>query len=200
MKKRPILTVALLVVLLTSAGISFFLIRDATAKIPDDIWFITHEGKEYHFADSEKKIKVLEFMYMNCPEVCPTTTQKMVLLKNDLEKEGVFGEKVQFISITLNLYDDTPEQLRAYMKNFQIKNDGNWIFLTGDKERIYESSDNLKEITKKFSFFYNDPGDGYYVHSSFVYIIDEDNQFVKKFPMGADFDKDDAFKKIMKEL
>lgn len=197
---KQIFTVALLVVLLTSAGISFFLIRDATATIPDDIWFITHEGKEYNFDDSEKKIKVLEFMYISCPEVCPTTTQKMVLLKKDLEKEGVFGEKVQFISITLNLYDDTPDQLKSYMKAFEIKNDGNWIFLTGDKDRIYESSDNLQEITKRFSFFYKDPGDGYYVHSSYVYIIDEDNQFVKKFPMGADFDKDDAFKKIMKEL
>ncbi|WP_147535973.1 SCO family protein [Bacillus marasmi] len=199
-QRKQIITVGILVIILMSAGISFFLIRDAMAKIPDDIWFITQDGKEYRFGDSEKKIKLVEFMYTTCPEICPTTTQKMNLLKKDLEKEGVFGDKVQFLSITFDLYKDTPDELKTYMKNFDIKNDGNWIFLTGDNERSQESIDNLKRTTKPFNFYYKDPGDGYYMHTTLVFLLDENNRFIKKFPMGTDFNKEEVFKEIMSEI
>ena len=199
MKKIYVIVPTIIVILIT-IGISFFLIRDATAKISDDITFVTSEGDKYNFGESDKTLKLIEFMYGNCPDICPTTTQKMTLLKKDLQKAGVFGSKVQFITITIDPYNDTPERISKYRENFDIKNDGNWIFLTGDKNNMDESRANLESITDTFKFQFRDPGNGYYIHSSLVFLVDENNQFVKKFPMGEDFDKDDVFNKIMDEL
>lgn len=181
-------------------GILFFIIRDKTSTVPEDLWFITQEGEEFTFGNADKKLKLVEFFYGNCPDICPTTTLKMNQLKKDLQKEGVFGDKVQFISITIDPYDDTPEVLKNYMHNFEIKDDGNWIFLTGDKERIHDSQKNLRDLAETFKFQYRDPGNGYYVHTSLSYLIDENNRFVKKFPMGEDFDKEKVFETIMDRI
>ncbi|MBM4761951.1 SCO family protein [Bacillus sp. B15-48] len=198
--KKIYLISALIVVIGIGSGISFFLIRDANAQIPENITLFTHDEEFYRFGDSDKKIKLIEFIYTYCPDICPTTTHKMNQLKQDLANEGVFGEKVQFVTITIDPYRDTPEILRKYMNAFEIENDGNWILLTGDPSNIKEEQLKIREVADTFQFQYRDPGNGFYVHSAFIYLIDENNKFIKKFPMGEDFDKDEVFKKIMKEI
>ncbi|MDF2902882.1 MAG: lipoprotein, partial [Bacillus sp. (in: firmicutes)] len=49
-------------------------------------------------------------------------------------------------------------------------------------------------------FQFKDPGNGFYIHTSLTFLIDENNQFIKKFPMGEDFNKKDVFNKIMDEI
>jgi len=199
MKKIYIIS-SLIVLIGITAGISYFLIRDANAKIPDDITLVTMEEKNYTFGEHTKKIKLVEFIYTHCPDICPTTTQKMNLLRKDLVQEGVFGDKVQFVTVTIDPYRDTPEVLRAYMDTFGLENDGNWIFLTGDKSNILEEQQKIKQVADTFKFQYRDPGNGFYVHSTFTYLIDENNKFIKKFPMGEEFDKEKVFKSIMDAL
>lgn len=199
MKKSYIIVVALILLGITS-GITFFVIRDANAQIPDHASLVDQHGDPYLFKNADKKLKLVEFMYTNCPDICPTTTQKMNLLKADLQKEGVFGEKVQFLTITIDPYKDTPEVMTQYMKNFDIKDDGNWIFLTGDRDNIKEDLQDINDIAEPFKFQFRDPGDGYYVHTSLTFLVDENNKFVKKFPMGEDFNRKEVFDEIMDEL
>lgn len=199
MKKIYIIS-ALIVLIGISSGISYFLIRDANAKIPDDITLVTMEDKKYTFGEQTETIKLVEFIYTHCPDICPTTTQKMNLLRKDLIKEGVYGDKVQFVTVTIDPYRDTPEVLRSYMENFGLENDGNWIFLTGDASNTLEEQQKIKQVADTFKFQYRDPGNGFYIHSTFTYLIDEENRFIEKFPMGEDFDKDKVFKSIMDEL
>ncbi|EFV76005.1 SCO family protein [Cytobacillus pseudoceanisediminis] len=199
MKKVYIIS-AIIVILGIAAGISFFIIRDMTAKIPDHITLLTDDEKLYDFAESDKKLKLVEFIYTHCPDICPTTTQRMNLLKGDLSKEGVFGEKVQFITVTIDPYRDTAEVLRKYRNTFEIENDGDWVFLTAEPDKLKKDQSEIQELANTFQFQYRDPGDGFYVHSTFVYLLDENNKFIKKFPMGEDFDKNDVFNKIMKQI
>ncbi|WP_419394053.1 SCO family protein [Cytobacillus praedii] len=191
---------SIIVVLGIIAGISFFIIRDMTSKIPDNISLVTMHNEKYEFSKSEKKLKLVEFMYTHCPDICPTTTQRMNLLKNDLVAEGVFGKNVEFISVSIDPYRDTPERMAKYMKTFDIEDDGNWTLLTGDQDNMKQDQKEIRELAETFQFQYRDPGDGFYVHSTFVFLLDENNKFIKKFPMGEDFDKDEVFKKIMKEI
>lgn len=191
---------ATVIVLGIGAGISFFVIRDMTSKVPDDISLVTMHNEEYDFSKSDKKLKLVEFMYGHCPDICPTTTIRMNMLKKDLEKAGVFGDKIQFITVTIDPYRDTPEKLQQYMETFEIEDDGNWILLTGDQKNIKEDVLEIKELGETFQFQYRDPGDGFYVHSTFVYLINEDNRFIKKFPMGEDFNKKDVFETIMDKI
>jgi protein SCO1/2 len=199
MKKIYIIS-TLIVIIGIAAGISFFIIRDMTAKIPDNITLVTANDEVYDFAESEKKLKLVEFIYTHCPDICPTTTQRMNMLKNDLEKEGTYGDKVQFVTVTIDPYRDTTEVLRKYMNTFDIENDGNWILLTADPDNLKQDQYEIQELANTFQFQYRDPGDGFFVHSTFVYLLDENNKFIKKFPMGEDFNKKDVFNKIMKEI
>jgi protein SCO1 len=198
--KRIYLVCSLIVIIGIASGISFFLIRDASAQIPEDITLVTQEKEPYRFGDEKKTLKLVEFIYTHCPDVCPTTTQKMKLLKQDLESQGVYGEKVQFLTVTIDPYRDTPEVMQKYMDSFEIESDGNWIMLTGDPAKVREEQLTIKELADTFQFQYRDPGNGFFVHTTFTYLVDENNKYIKKFPMGEEFNKDDVYNKIMKEL
>jgi protein SCO1 len=198
--KKIYLICGLIVLLGIGTGISFLMIRDASAQIPEDITLMTQNQDFYTFGDSDKTIKLVEFIYTHCPDICPTTTQKMNLLKRDLQAEGVFGSEVQFITITIDPYRDTPEVMQKYMDAFEISDDGSWILLTGDPANLKEEQAKIKEVADQFQFQYKDPGNGFYVHSTFTYLVDENNKFIKKFPMGEEFDKDEVFRRIMKKI
>ncbi|WP_449621506.1 SCO family protein [Robertmurraya sp. Marseille-Q9965] len=189
-----------IIALAIAAGISFFIIRDQTSTIPDTIDLVTVHNEPYKFSESDQKLKVVEFIYTNCPDICPTTTLKMNMLKKDLQEADVYGDKVQFMTITIDPYRDTPEKLQEYMKNFEIEDDGNWIFLTGDQENMQEDLKEIEELAGTFQFQYRDPGDGYFVHSTYIYLLDENNQYIKKYPMGEEFDREAMFNKIMKKI
>lgn len=199
MKKIYIIS-SLIVLIGIASGISYFLVRDANAQIPEGITLLTMDEEKYTFGEDTDTIKLVEFIYTNCPDICPTTTQEMNLLRKDLIKENVYGDKVQFLTITIDPYRDSPEVLRKYMENFGLENDGNWIFLTGDPANTLEEQQKIKNVADTFKFQYRDPGNGFYVHSTFTYLIDENNKFIKKFPMGEDFKKDKVFEAIMDEL
>lgn len=198
--KKVYLISSLAVFLLIAGGISFFLIRDANTKIPADITLINQNGDAYNIGKENSQLKLVEFIYTHCPDICPTTTQKMVKLQADLEKEGVFGQKIKFITITIDPYRDTPEVLQSYMKGFEIDNSDNWIFLTGEQNNMKAEQKKIRELAESLQFQYKDPGNGQFVHTSFTYLLDEDNKFIEKFPMGEDFDKQEVYEKIMKEI
>jgi protein SCO1 len=198
--KKIYLFCSLVVFLGIAAGISFFLIRDASAKIPGDISLINQNGDTYNFGQDKTKLKLVEFIYTQCPDICPTTTQKMVQLKDNLEKNGVFGEDIKFITITIDPYRDTPEELQRYMNGFEIENGDDWVYLTGNKESIQADQKKIREVADSLQFQYKDPGNGQFVHTSFTYLVDNHNQFVAKFPMGEDFDKQEVFEEIMEEI
>jgi protein SCO1/2 len=183
-----------------AAGISYFLIRDANEKIPSDITLINQNGDQYNFGKDKTKLKLVEFIYTHCPDICPTTTQKMSELKKDLEKAGVFGKDIEFVTITIDPYNDTPEILKGYMNGFGIKNDGHWLFLTGDKQNIKTDQGKIGKVASALQFQYKDPGNGQFIHSTFTYLVDQNNKFIAKFPMGENFNQKDAYNKIMDKL
>jgi len=182
------------------AGISFFLIRDANATLPANITLINQNGDQYKISKNDQKLKLIEFIYTHCPDICPTTTQKMSALEKDLEKKGVFGNKIEFITITIDPYRDTPSVLTGYMHGFGIKNDQNWMFLTGDTQKMKRDQESIKKIGDSLQFQYKDPGNGQYVHTTFTYLVDKNNKFIAKFPMGKDFNKKQVYSKIMDKI
>ncbi|PLS01542.1 SCO family protein [Neobacillus cucumis] len=198
--KRIYIICSLAVILGISGGISYFLIRDANTAIPASTTFITQNGETFNFGKEKTTLKLVEFIYTHCPDVCPTTTQKMVELKKDLLQKGVYGKDIEFVTITIDPYRDTPEILQDYKKGFGIGNDNDWVFLTGVKQQIKNNQKELHKITDALQFQYKDPGNGQFIHSTFTYLVDENNKFIAKFPMGKDFNQQDVYDKILDKI
>lgn len=194
MKKKYYVISAIILVVGISIGIFYLqVIRPAAAELPNDVVMTTAFGEEYDFAERPKKARLIEFMYTRCPDVCPVTTLEMAKLRNRLKAEGVFGDKVEFMTITIDPKRDTPEVLREYAERFEVEPNDGWVFLTGSEEDVRKIADN-------FQFLYRDPGSGEIVHSTFMYFMDEDEHLLEKFTMGEDFDADRAFDRIMRTV
>src|SRR4051794_16478875 len=88
--KKIYLICSLAIFIGIAAGISFFLIRDANASIPS-ITLLNQNGHSIKLGN-DSKLKLVEFIYTHCPDICPTTTQKMTSLKSELQKNGIFGK------------------------------------------------------------------------------------------------------------
>jgi protein SCO1 len=165
--------------------------RDAGVKLPEDITLQTPSGEDFSFSDMEPKVRLVEFYYTKCPDVCPLTTQRMMHLKTMFDEENVFGDKVEFISISIDPEKDTPEAIQKYMKKFGIEENSGWTFLRGSLEDV-------EKVAEPFRFQFNDVGTDFITHTSYTYLIDENNELREKFPMGEAFDKEKVYKKIMK--
>lgn len=169
-------------------------IRPGNAELPQDVVMETAFEEEYAFSEMPKKARLIEFMYTHCPDVCPVTTLELSKLKHRLEQEGVFGDKVEFITITIDPERDTPEVLREYAGRFEVtSSEDGWVFLTGTEESTRKVADSL-------DFLYRDPGSGEIIHSTWLYFMDENNNLLEKFTMGDDFDPDRAYKRIMRTI
>jgi protein SCO1 len=124
----------------------------------------------------------------------------MIDLKKDFEKIGVFGKDIEFLTITIDPYRDTPEILTSYMQGFEIENNKQWLFLTGDKQNIKRDRQEMKKVADAMQFQFKDPGNGQFIHSTFTFLVDENNKFIDKFPMGKDFNKKEVYDTVMDKL
>ena len=113
-------------------------------------------------------IYVANFFFTSCPTICPTMTRNMSYLQDKL---SVYPN-IRFLSHTVDPYNDTPEKLSNYVRLMQQKNISidltNWDFVTGDKDKLYESAAN---------YFVNASVDslapGGFLHSEYFILIDK---------------------------
>jgi protein SCO1 len=95
---------------------------------------VTQDGKTLRFYDDVIKGKqvVISFIYTNCPDICPLTTARLALVKDQLG--DAMGRDVFFVSMTVDPENDTPERLKAMADAFDTG--PGWLFLTGKPEDI----------------------------------------------------------------
>lgn len=94
----------------------------------------THEGKKVHFYDDlvKDKIVVINFMYVKCEGVCMPVTMNLKRVQNLLGDR--VGRDIFMYSITLKPEEDTPQELKRYVRAHKIKR--GWTFLTGKPDEI----------------------------------------------------------------
>ncbi len=194
MKKFYIIFIALFV-LGVSVGIFYLqVIRPGSSELPKDVVMETAFGETYDLSKQPNKARLVEFMYTRCPDVCPVTTLEMSKIRHALEEEGVFGENIEFMTITIDPKRDTTDVLADYAGRYEVTStDKGWVFLRGTEE-------DTKKIADSLGFLYRDPGSGDIIHSTFTYLLDENNNLIEKFTMGESFDKDKVYKRIMRTI
>lgn len=145
-----------------------FVTRDGEKRKVPPFKFINQDGDTITNQDYIGKVYVAEFFFTSCPTICPTMTRNMSYLQDKL---SVYPN-IRFLSHTVDPYNDTPEELSNYVSLMQQKNVSidltNWDFVTGEKDKLYESAAN---------YFVNASVDslapGGFLHSEYFILIDK---------------------------
>jgi len=156
-----------------------FIFRDneevpVLAKV-DPFVMNTISQEEYNLDNN--KVKLVTFFYTQCPDICPMTMHDLKDLQLQLQKEGLFGTKVELLSITLDPENDSSEVISGYAKAFDANHDG-WKFMRGTTEET-------KEITDIFKMKYKKVSGDFISHSTTMYLIDEKNRIRGIFDMAT---------------
>src|SRR4029450_13407074 len=93
----------------------------------------SQDGTRVSLADLRGKVVAVTFIYTSCIDTCPVLTALMAHVQDKLGQD--FGERVAFVSITVDPERDTPEVLERYADTFGADLKG-WAFLTGDPAAI----------------------------------------------------------------
>ena len=120
---------------------------------------------EYIF--DEETIKVVAFIFTNCPDICPMTMVDLTILQEELKENDLFGDKVNIVTITLDPEFDTKDILRSYAENFNVDSSG-WYILRG-------SESETAKIADQFQMYYKKDENGFITHGTNMYLVDREN-------------------------
>ncbi|MCB0751967.1 MAG: SCO family protein [Ignavibacteriae bacterium] len=121
------------------------------------------------------KIGIVGYIFTNCPDICPLTTNNMRLIRERIENENI--KNVEFVSISFDPEVDKPSVLKKFSELHGVDFD-NWQFLTGEKSVI----DNLIKEVGVVAFVGDSTtfNDGtktyYYVHTDRIQLIDQEGR------------------------
>ncbi|PKP76979.1 MAG: SCO family protein [Alphaproteobacteria bacterium HGW-Alphaproteobacteria-3] len=123
---------------------------------------------------------LIYFGFTFCPDVCPT---ELGIVSAALDQLGDKAEKVQPLFVTIDPERDTPEVMARYVTLFHPRLKG----LTGTPEQI-------ARIAKAYHVFYRkaeDESSSDYTmdHSSIVFLMGPDGEYLKLFAPGTSPDK-----------
>lgn len=130
--------------------------------------------------DIKDKVIVAGYIFTNCPDICPLTTNNMRLLQERVKKDGITD--VHFVAISFDPLVDTPEVLKSYAEVRDIDL-GNWTFLTGEEKEISRMMKDIGIVAV--------PGDTskvgdkdviFYIHTDRISLIDKDYKIRKHYP------------------
>ena len=133
------------------------------------------DGSSFAIGEQKGRASLVFFGYTHCPDICPTTLSEWTRVKAAL---GSDASKVNFVFVTIDPANDTPEVIARYMKNF----DTTFVGLTGAPAEI-------DSIAKSFgvSAFQDgtlESGHAAMSHPSRVYLVDPAARIRFVYPPG----------------
>jgi protein SCO1 len=142
-----------------------------TPRAVVDLAMTDQDGKARRISDLAGAPTLVFFGFTHCPDVCPTTLQKLALIKSSRAKE-LEGVRIAFISVDGER--DTPAAMKDYLKRFPAEFTG----LTAPSEQV-------RTLALGFSapFFKDPPKDGEYdvQHSSRLFALDKQGRLRAEF-------------------
>src|SRR5579859_1404710 len=115
--------------LAAAAVVAFFIRRGSRYERVPDFSLIERSGAPLTRKDLLGKVWVAEFIFTRCAGACPVMVSRMMTLYRKLPE-------ATYVSFSVDPAYDTPEVLRAYMKNNSLPQE--WLFATGNDEQMQE--------------------------------------------------------------
>ncbi len=95
---------------------------------------VSEQGEPFASSELWGEVVVANFIFTNCPTVCPMLTAEMAKLQGRLAAQP----GIHLLSFSVDPKNDTPEVLAAYGEKFG-QDPGRWTFLTGELAAINEA-------------------------------------------------------------
>ena len=143
--------------------------KDITGLMPELAYELTNTaGNQVTEEANAGTVRMMFFGFTSCPDICPTTLQKLSKVVSGLPDEQKQDVQIVFVSVDPNR--DTPERIKSYVEFFSDRIVG----LTGPEPA-------LRDLSKRYrtTFGYAEPDDnGNYdvSHSGAVYVFDRQGQ------------------------
>jgi cytochrome oxidase Cu insertion factor (SCO1/SenC/PrrC family) len=182
---RPSMIFGIVVLLLAAALGGYALLQDrvrpmgsGVALVGGPFNMVNHKGEVVTEKSFLGKPMLLFFGFTFCPDICPTELQVMTAAIAEL---GDKGKDIQPILVSIDPARDTPEVLAAYVSNFG----DNVMGLTGSEAQV-------AAMAGEYRVFYakqenpKDPANYQMDHSSIIYLMGPDGQFLKHFSYTTD--------------
>ena len=88
------------------------------------------EGEIYDFAvETEGKLALLYFGYINCPDICPV---HLAQIAETFDRLPAVARDAEVVFVSVDPERDTPEDIRAYLDRFDTR----FVGLTGTREEL----------------------------------------------------------------
>ena len=81
----------------------------------------------------EGKVSVVGFIFTRCASTCPRVSKSMMEQRKKMKDAGV-----QFVSLSVDPEYDTPAILTKYADFYGAQDDAGWLWLTGDRAKVYD--------------------------------------------------------------
>jgi protein SCO1/2 len=98
-----------------------------------DFSFKNQNNERITQEEIEGRVFVAEYFFTTCGTICPKMNEQMKRVQFAYSNE----EDVKILSFTVDPDVDTVEQMKLYAEGHGAK-DGQWHFLTGTKEKLYD--------------------------------------------------------------
>lgn len=131
--------------------------------------------------DFKNKIVVMAFIFTNCPDVCPITTNKMRLIQQKIIDDGITN--VEFAGLSFDPVRDKPSVLKQYAEIRELDLH-NFQFLTGEADQIKSILKRVNVAAFAEDTSYTDDGEPIYffVHTDRIILIDQEGRIRKEYP------------------
>jgi len=159
---------------------------------------ISQDSLQFNFPEIIKgKIGVVGYVFTNCPDICPLTTNNMRLIQERLKKEGITD--VELVSISFDPEVDTPPVLKRYAELRRLDL-SNWTFLTGKKsvtDALIKEANVLAIVGD--STIIEGETTYFYVHTDRISLFDRTGNIRNNY-LGSQTDIDQVIKDVKKLL
>ena len=97
-----------------------------------DFALTDHKNRVFDLASLKGKWSFLFFGFTHCPDICPTTLAVLARARDNIAKNAVGAEDIQFVFISVDPNRDTASKLRQYVDYF----DTTFLGVTGNDAQI----------------------------------------------------------------
>ncbi len=184
-------TLVLLAVWAAVLAVTAFLLTPRSGDLPDEqivavmrpaptpleaFELTDQDGSPFEAGSLQGKWTFLFFGYTYCPDICPATLALLSGVTADMESDGWSRDDYQVVFVSIDPGRDDPAHIRRYLEFFGKDHVG----VTGDV-------DALRAFANQFGaqFYRLDeeapPGHYFMAHSSSIFLVDPEAEFVAAF-------------------